>query len=177
MCSIRLATSGFNAPRFSRNVARWVCVFLDAFVTVKSPIILKPLGTAMRRRSWLKPFGWGRFGKYSYAELFEFMTGLPVTIRLLDPPLHEFLPKTDEEVEEVAKAMKVSPEKLRARTADLHEFTPMLGFRGVRLEIRYPEIAEMQARAIFEGSVEAGRKTGQPGSWSRSSSAAPSSTW
>jgi phosphoenolpyruvate synthase/pyruvate phosphate dikinase len=55
--------------------------------------------------------------------------------------------------------------------------TPMLGFRGARLEIRYPEIAEMQARAIFEGAVEAGRKTGQPGSWPRSSSAAPSSTW
>ena len=90
------------------------------------------------------------------------MTGLPVTIRLLDPPLHEFLPKTDEEVEEVAKAMKVSAEKLRARAAELHEFNPMLGFRGVRLAIRYPEIAEMQARAIFEGAVQAGRKTGAP---------------
>ena len=85
------------------------------------------------------------------------MTGLPVTIRLLDPPLHEFLPKTDEEVEEVAKAMKVSAEKLRARAAELHEFNPMLGFRGVRLAIRYPEIAEMQARAIFEGAVQAGQ--------------------
>src|SRR5271155_1790223 len=97
-----------------------------------------------------------------FAELFEIMSGLPVTIRLLDPPLHEFLPKTDDEINEVAKAMKVSAEKLRARSAELHEFNPMLGFRGVRLAIRYPEIAEMQARAIFEGAVEAGRKTGKP---------------
>jgi pyruvate, orthophosphate dikinase len=97
-----------------------------------------------------------------FAELFEIMEGLPVTIRLLDPPLHEFLPHGDEEVAEVAKAMGVSAEKLRARAAELHEFNPMLGFRGVRLAIRYPEIAEMQARAIFEGAVEAGRKTGAP---------------
>jgi pyruvate,orthophosphate dikinase len=97
-----------------------------------------------------------------FAELFEIMEGLPVTIRLLDPPLHEFLPHGDDEVAEVAKAMGVSPEKLRARAAELHEFNPMLGFRGVRLAIRYPEIAEMQARAIFEGAVEAGRKTGAP---------------
>ena len=97
-----------------------------------------------------------------FAELFEIMTGLPVTIRLLDPPLHEFLPKTDEEIDEVAKNLGVAADKLRARAAELHEFNPMLGFRGVRLAIRYPEIAEMQARAIFEGAVEAGRKTGEP---------------
>jgi pyruvate,orthophosphate dikinase len=100
--------------------------------------------------------------RQDFAELFEIMTGLPVTIRLLDPPLHEFLPQTDEEMDEVAKAMGVSADKLRARSAELHEFNPMLGFRGVRLAIRYPEIAEMQARAIFEGAVEAGRKTGAP---------------
>ena len=100
--------------------------------------------------------------RQDFAELFEIMTGLPVTIRLLDPPLHEFLPKTDEEIDDVAKAMKVSAERLRARAAELHEFNPMLGFRGVRLAIRYPEIAEMQARAIFEGAVQAGRKTGEP---------------
>jgi pyruvate,orthophosphate dikinase len=97
-----------------------------------------------------------------FAELFEIMNGLPVTIRLLDPPLHEFLPHTDAEIAEVAKAMGVSAQKLRARAADLHEVNPMLGFRGVRIAIRYPEIAEMQARAIFEGAVEAGAKTGQP---------------
>ena len=100
--------------------------------------------------------------RQDFAQLFEIMTGMPVTIRLLDPPLHEFLPKTDEEVEEVSKAMGVSADKLRTRAAELHEFNPMLGFRGVRLAIRFPEIAEMQARAIFEGAVEAGRKTGAP---------------
>ncbi len=97
-----------------------------------------------------------------FAELFEIMSGLPVTIRLLDPPLHEFLPHTDAEIAEVATAMKTSAEKLKRRAAELHEFNPMLGFRGVRIAIAYPEIAEMQARAIFEGAVEARKKTGQP---------------
>jgi pyruvate, orthophosphate dikinase len=97
-----------------------------------------------------------------FVELFEIMAGLPVTIRLLDPPLHEFLPHGEQDVAEVAKAMGVSPEKLRARASELHESNPMLGFRGVRLAVRYPEIAEMQARAIFEGAVEARAKTGQP---------------
>ncbi len=97
-----------------------------------------------------------------FAELFEIMAGLPVTIRLLDPPLHEFLPKSEEEIAEVAEAMGVPPAKLRHRTDALHEFNPMLGHRGCRLAVSYPEIAEMQARAIFEAAVEAGRKTGAP---------------
>src|SRR5260370_845750 len=100
--------------------------------------------------------------RQDFDELLERMIGLPVTIRLLDPPLHEFLPKTDEEIDEVARNLGVGAEKLRSRAAELHEFNPMLGFRGVRLAIRYPEIAEMQARAIFEGAVEAGRKAGAP---------------
>ena len=100
--------------------------------------------------------------RQDFAELFEIMQGLPVTIRLLDPPLHEFLPHTDEEIAEVAKAMNTDPAKLKRRAAELHEFNPMLGFRGVRIAIAYPEIAEMQARAIFEGAVQAGKKTGQP---------------
>ncbi|HEV2573300.1 MAG TPA: pyruvate, phosphate dikinase [Beijerinckiaceae bacterium] len=100
--------------------------------------------------------------RQDFAELFEIMSGLPVTIRLLDPPLHEFLPHTEEEIDEVAKAMNTSAEKLKRRAAELHEFNPMLGFRGVRIAIAYPEIAEMQARAIFEGAVEASKKTGQP---------------
>jgi pyruvate,orthophosphate dikinase len=100
--------------------------------------------------------------RQDFTDLFEIMTGLPVTIRLLDPPLHEFLPHTDAEIAEVSKAMGVPADKLRARSNELHEFNPMLGFRGVRLAVRYPEIAEMQARAIFEGAVEASRKTGAP---------------
>jgi pyruvate,orthophosphate dikinase len=97
-----------------------------------------------------------------FVELFEIMQGLPVTIRLLDPPLHEFLPHTDEEIAEVAAAMGADPKKLADRARELHEFNPMLGFRGCRLAIAYPEIAEMQARAIFEAAVEAGSRTGKP---------------
>ena len=96
-----------------------------------------------------------------FVELFTIMQGLPVTIRLLDPPLHEFLPNTEEEIAEVALAMGTSPEKLRARALELHEFNPMLGFRGCRLAVAYPEIAEMQARAIFEAAIEAAKRTGE----------------
>jgi pyruvate,orthophosphate dikinase len=97
-----------------------------------------------------------------FVELFEIMQGLPVTIRLLDPPLHEFLPHSDEEIAEVAAAMKADPKKLAERARELHEFNPMLGFRGCRLALAYPEIAEMQARAIFEAAVQAGKRTGKP---------------
>ena len=95
-----------------------------------------------------------------FVELFEIMAGLPVTIRLLDPPLHEFLPHTEEEIAEVAAAMNIDIERLRRRTDSLREFNPMLGHRGCRLAVSYPEIAEMQARAIFEAAVEAGRRAG-----------------
>jgi len=97
-----------------------------------------------------------------FVDLFKIMGGLPVTIRLLDPPLHEFLPHTEKEIAEVAAAMGADPQKLADRARELHEFNPMLGFRGCRLAIAYPEIAEMQARAIFEAAVEAGRVTGKP---------------
>ena len=97
-----------------------------------------------------------------FVELFEIMQGLPVTIRLLDPPLHEFLPHGDDEVAEVARSMGADPRKLAERARELAEFNPMLGFRGCRLAIVYPEIAEMQARAIFEAAVEAGKRTGKP---------------
>ncbi len=97
-----------------------------------------------------------------FVELFEIMHGRPVTIRLLDPPLHEFLPHGEEEIAEVAAAMGADPKKLAARAQELQEFNPMLGFRGCRIAIAYPEIAEMQARAIFEAAIEAGRHTGKP---------------
>src|SRR5206468_2731827 len=96
-----------------------------------------------------------------FVELFEIMRGLPVTIRLLDPPLHEFLPHTHAEVEEVARAMNTDPRRLADRARELSEFNPMLGFRGCRIAIAYPEIAEMQARAIFEAAVEAEKRTGK----------------
>ena len=97
-----------------------------------------------------------------FIELFEIMRGLPVTIRLLDPPLHEFLPHGEDDIAEVAAAMGADPKKLERRADELAEFNPMLGFRGCRLAIAYPEIAEMQARAIFEAAIEAGRRTGKP---------------
>jgi pyruvate,orthophosphate dikinase len=95
-----------------------------------------------------------------FIELFDIMAGLPVTIRLLDPPLHEFLPKSDEEIAEVASVMGVAEDRLRQRVDELHEFNPMLGHRGCRLAISYPEIAEMQARAIFEAATQAGEASG-----------------
>ncbi|MBX5086832.1 pyruvate, phosphate dikinase [Rhizobium lentis] len=95
-----------------------------------------------------------------FTGLFTVMHGLPVTIRLLDPPLHEFLPKTDEEVAEVAAAMGMEALALRQRVDALHEFNPMLGHRGCRLAISYPEIVEMQARAIFEAAVAAAHEAG-----------------
>ena len=97
-----------------------------------------------------------------FVELFEIMQGLPVTIRLLDPPLHEFLPHSQSEIEEVARVMNADPRRLTDRVRELSEFNPMLGFRGCRLAIAYPEIGEMQARAIFEAAVEAGKRTGKP---------------
>ncbi|MGE0062919.1 MAG: pyruvate, phosphate dikinase, partial [Xanthobacteraceae bacterium] len=97
-----------------------------------------------------------------FVELFEIMAGRPVTIRLLDPPLHEFLPHGDKEIAEVAAAMGADPRRLKDRAEELAEFNPMLGFRGCRIAIAYPEIAEMQARAIFEAAVEAAKRTGKP---------------
>src|SRR4029434_4250450 len=97
-----------------------------------------------------------------FVELCESMAGRPLTLRLLDPPLHEFLPHGDKEIAEVAAAMGTDPKKLAARANELSEFNPMLGFRGCRIAIAYPEIAEMQARAIFEAAVEAARRTGKP---------------
>ena len=96
-----------------------------------------------------------------FIELFEIMAGLPVTIRLLDPPLHEFLPHTDKDIEEVAEAMGVDAEILRRRNVALQESNPMLGHRGCRLAVSYPEIAEMQVRAIIEAAIEAGKKAGK----------------
>jgi pyruvate,orthophosphate dikinase len=99
--------------------------------------------------------------RHDFAELFEIMAGLPVTIRFLDPPLHEFLPKTQADMEVVAKDLGVDVKEIEARANKLHEFNPMLGHRGVRLGISYPEIYEMQARAIFEAVAEVQKKAGK----------------
>ncbi|CAA7620552.1 pyruvate, phosphate dikinase [Magnetospirillum sp. UT-4] len=101
------------------------------------------------------------FQRQDFIDLFLIMQGLPVTIRLLDPPLHEFLPHTEVEIAEIAKAAGVDVDTVKQRNASLHESNPMLGHRGCRLGITYPEIYEMQARAIFEAAVHVSRDTGR----------------
>jgi pyruvate,orthophosphate dikinase len=90
--------------------------------------------------------------------LFHVMKDLPVTIRLLDPPLHEFLPQDKEEIQKIAKELGVTPERIRSKIDELHELNPMLGHRGCRLGITYPEITEMQTQAIFEAAIELAKK-------------------
>ena len=94
------------------------------------------------------------FQKNDFKEIFSIMKGLPVTIRLLDPPLHEFLPKSEKEISIVASSLGISEKEIRDRISDLHEENPMLGHRGCRLAISYPEIYEMQCEAIFEALIE-----------------------
>ena len=94
------------------------------------------------------------YQKNDFKEIFKIMSGLPVTVRLLDPPLHEFLPKSEKEIIEVANSLKLTEEEIKIRINELHEHNPMLGHRGCRLGISYPEIYEMQCRAIFEALVE-----------------------
>jgi pyruvate,orthophosphate dikinase len=102
------------------------------------------------------------FQRSDFTELFEIMAGLPVTIRLLDPPLHEFLPHSDEEIETLAAGAGLDASKLRRRRDELSETNPMLGWRGCRLGIAFPEIYEMQVRAIFEAACEIAGKTDAP---------------
>ena len=101
------------------------------------------------------------FQRQDFTDLFRIMAGLPVTIRLLDPPLHEFLPHAETELADVARLLGQDLEHVRTRAAELSEANPMLGHRGCRLGISYPEIYEMQARAIFEGAIAAARETGE----------------
>ncbi|MCC6912187.1 MAG: pyruvate, phosphate dikinase [Rhodospirillaceae bacterium] len=126
-------------------------MFFDAqrILTVRQMILAKDAGGRKAALDKLLPHQRGDFVK-----LFTIMEGLPVTIRLLDPPLHEFLPQTDSEIAEVAAGAGVSQESVREVLARLHESNPMLGHRGVRLGVSHPEIYAMQARAIFEAAVQ-----------------------
>jgi len=101
------------------------------------------------------------FQKADFVELFEIMAGLPVTIRLLDPPLHEFIPHTEAEIDALAASQGLDAAKLKKRARELHETNPMLGHRGCRLGVAYPEIYEMQVRAILEAALEVKAKTGR----------------
>ena len=96
--------------------------------------------------------------KNDFIEIFKIMSGLPVTVRLLDPPLHEFLPRTQKEIEKVANELQLPIKEIESRTSELHEQNPMLGHRGCRLGISFPEIYEMQCRAIFEALSELKKK-------------------
>jgi len=101
------------------------------------------------------------FQREDFRQIFTIMAPLPVTIRLLDPPLHEFLPHADQELQDVADSLGTDIETIRRRAAELAEANPMLGHRGVRLGVTFPEIYEMQVRAIFEGAVAVAKETGK----------------
>ena len=98
--------------------------------------------------------------KADFIGIYETLEGKPVTIRLLDPPLHEFLPNNDEDIEALANEMEITFDELKATVQELHEFNPMMGHRGCRLAVTYPEIAEMQARAIIEAAIEVNKTKG-----------------
>jgi pyruvate,orthophosphate dikinase len=128
----------------------------DRIVSVRQMILADTIEDRRKALSKLLPFQ-----RDDFVELFRIMAGLPVTIRLLDPPLHEFLPKTDEEIADLANALGADTEALRHRALQLHEFNPMLGHRGCRLGISFPEIYEMQARAILEAAAEVSKELGE----------------
>ncbi|MCB9358818.1 pyruvate, phosphate dikinase [Candidatus Woesearchaeota archaeon] len=114
---------------------------------VREMIVAKELDGRKKALDKLEPFQ-----QEDFEGLFKVLDGKPVIIRLLDPPLHEFLPKEEEDIKNVAKEVGVTVEALKETIASLHEFNPMLGFRGCRLGVKYPEITEMQARAIFKAA-------------------------
>tara|TARA_Y100000996_G_scaffold75631_1_gene50895 strand:+ start:1162 stop:3822 length:2661 start_codon:yes stop_codon:yes gene_type:complete len=115
---------------------------------VRQMILSKSIDDRLNALSKLLPYQ-----KKDFVEIFKIMNGLPVTVRLLDPPLHEFLPKSEKEINEVANSLKISVKELNYRISELHEQNPMLGHRGCRLAISFPEIYEMQCKAIFEALV------------------------
>ncbi len=121
----------------------------DRIMAVREMILSEDLEGRKRALAKILPMQ-----KSDFLGIFRVMKGLPVTIRLLDPPLHEFLPHTDSELQELSKEMGVSAQTLKAKVESLHEFNPMLGHRGCRLAITYPEIYDMQVRAIMEAACE-----------------------
>ena len=121
----------------------------ERILSVREMILSKTLDDRAKALGKLLPHQ-----KKDFIEIFKIMSDLPVTVRLLDPPLHEFLPRTNKEINEVANVVGLSAEEIEARIEELHEQNPMLGHRGCRLGISFPEIYEMQCRAIFEALVE-----------------------
>jgi pyruvate, orthophosphate dikinase len=153
-------TDAKNARRFGAEgigLCRTEHMFFegDRIIAVREMIMADDAEGRKKALAKLLPMQRGDF-----EELFRIMAGLPVTIRLLDPPLHEFLPKTEAEMEELARATGRDKAFLHHRAAMLHEANPMLGHRGCRLAITAPEIYEMQARAIFEAAAKVGKEAG-----------------
>ena len=118
-------------------------------ISVRQMILSKTLEDRKSALAKLLPYQ-----KNDFFEIFKIMSGLPVTVRLLDPPLHEFLPKSDKDIADVARELNMSNNDIKSRIVELHEQNPMLGHRGCRLGISFPEIYEMQCKAIFEALVE-----------------------
>ena len=122
-------------------------------ISVRQMILSKTLNDRKKALAKLLPFQ-----KKDFVEIFKIMNGLPVTVRLLDPPLHEFLPTTDKDINDIAKELNISYSDIKSRITELHEQNPMLGHRGCRLGISYPEIYRMQCEAIFEALAECKKK-------------------
>ena len=121
----------------------------ERIVSVRQMILSKTTEDREKALKKLLPYQ-----KSDFVEIFKIMNGLPVTVRLLDPPLHEFLPKTDKDIDDVAKKLNLTEKDIKSRIVELHEQNPMLGHRGCRLGISYPEIYQMQCKAIFEAVAE-----------------------
>jgi len=126
-------------------------------ISVRQMILSKTLEDRKEALSKLLPYQ-----RNDFIEIFKIMKGLPVTVRLLDPPLHEFLPKTEKDIEDIAKELNITSQNIKSRIVELHEQNPMLGHRGCRLGISFPEIYEMQCQAIFEALAECKRKKIKP---------------
>jgi len=122
-------------------------------ISVRQMILSKTLEDRKEALAKLLPYQ-----RNDFVEIFKIMNGLPVTVRLLDPPLHEFLPKTNKDIEDVAKELNISNQDIKSRIVELHEQNPMLGHRGCRLGISFPEIYQMQCQAIFEALAECKKK-------------------
>ena len=121
----------------------------ERILSVRQMIVSKELDDRKIALEKLLPYQ-----KNDFKEIFKIMRGLPVTVRLLDPPLHEFLPKTDKDMEDLARSLNLGVKEIKNRVSELHELNPMLGHRGCRLGISFPEIYEMQCRAIFTALIE-----------------------
>ena len=121
----------------------------DRILSVREMILSKTIEDRNKALAKLLPHQ-----KKDFTKIFEIMSGLPVTVRLLDPPLHEFLPKNDKEISDLSNVSGLHINEIKSRTEELHEHNPMLGHRGCRLGISFPEIYEMQCRAIFEALID-----------------------